>query len=354
MNETKKLVFIDNEGITDPHVNLAIEEYALRYLDPDYTYLLFYVNEPSIIIGRNQNTFEEINQEYVKDRGIHVVRRLSGGGAVYHDAGNLNFSFITDYGSERLHNFRLFTEPVARVLQSMGAAAEFQGRNDLVIDGRKVSGNAQFSTSRRMFSHGTLLYNSNLAEVGNALNVKASKIQSKGHRSVRSRVGNIAEFAEKDMDIPTFRQRLLNGIFQEGDIPIYRLSPRDWEGVRQIYETRYARWDWNYGESPPFDLRRTHRFGFGEVDVRLDVRKGRIEQARLFGDFLGSKNLKALEARIEGLPYDREVLEQALMGVDPGTYVRGLTRDTFLDLLFDNTFEENALVLDAAGKEVSR
>lgn len=333
MSTTPQLVYVDNEGITDPHVNLAIEEYALRNLDPRYTYLLFYVNEPSIIIGRNQNTFEEINREYVEDHGIHVVRRLSGGGAVYHDSGNLNFSFITDYGSDRLHNFRLFTEPVARVLQSIGVAAEFQGRNDLVIAGRKVSGNAQFSTSRRMFSHGTLLFNSDLAEVGLALKPRMSKVQSKGHKSVRSRVANIAEFVNSEMDTPTFQRRLLDGIFRGDDIPVYRLTPQDWAGVRRLYEDRYARWDWNYGESPPFEMQRSHRFEFGEIDIRLDVRKGRIEQARLFGDFLGSRNVQPLEALLKGMPYDREALERSLCSVDPGSVIPGLSRKDLVDVV---------------------
>ena len=329
-----RLVFIDNEGITDPHVNLAIEEYALRYLDPRYTYLLFYVNEPSIIIGRNQNTLEEINQEYVREKGIHVVRRLSGGGAVYHDAGNLNFSFITDYGADRLHNFELFTKPVAEVLREMGVDAQFSGRNDLVVDGRKVSGNAQYSTTRRMFSHGTLLFDSDLAEVGRALNVKTGKIASKGHKSVRSRVANIAEYTEREMDVRTFRERLLRSIFHGGDVPLYRLTPADWEGVGRLLETRYGRWDWNVGASPPFELHRTRRFPFGEIDVRLEVRRGRIEQIRIFGDFLGSASTRTLEDRLRGLPYDPEPLAQALRPLNLDSYFGVGAGDVFLDLLF--------------------
>ena len=336
MNETSRLVYIDNEGITDPHINLAIEEYALRHLDPRYTYLLFYVNEPSIIIGRNQNTFDEVHLDYVKDRGIKVVRRLSGGGAVYHDAGNLNFSFITDVGSDRLHNFRLFTEPVARLLQSMGVNAELRGRNDLVVEDRKVSGNAQYATPRRMFSHGTLLFNSDLAEVGRALNVKAGKIQSKGHKSVRSRVANIEDFAAKEMDVPTFQDRLLKGIFRSDGIPTYRLSASDWEGVRRLVESRYGQWDWNYGESPPFELRRAHRFDFGEIDLRLDVRKGRIEQVRILGDFLGSRSVRPIEELLVGTPYDREALEDVLRPLDPGSYVPGLTREALVQLACGN------------------
>ncbi len=324
-----QLVHIDNEGITDPHVNLAIEEYALRHLDPRFTYVLFYVNEPSIILGRGQNAFDETNAAYVRERGIHVVRRLSGGGAVYHDAGNLNFSFITDAGPGRLHNFGLFTGPVTRVLQEMGVDAALEGRNDVVVAGRKVSGNAQFSTARRMFSHGTLLFDTDLSEVGRALHVDPGKLRSKGHASARSRVANIAEFAEREMDVPTFRRRLLAGLFAGGNVPVYRLTATDWTGVRRLVDERYGSWDWNVGASPPFELRRARRFAAGAVDVRLDVRKGRIAAARVFGDVLDTTGLRAMERRLEGVPYDREAIGQALAG----TRVSGIPADDLVSLL---------------------
>ena len=327
------LVYIDNEGITDPHVNLAIEEYALRRLDPRYTYVLFYVNEPSVIIGRGQNTVEEIDGRYVRERGVHVVRRLSGGGAVYHDAGNLNFSFITDTAQDRLHNFALFTEPVARVLRDLGAGAELGGRNDLVIGGRKVSGNAQFSTSRRMFSHGTLLFDSDLGAVAEALRVKPGKVQSKGVQSVRGRVGNIAEFAAREVDVPELQRRILASLFVGGEVRRYRLTPRDWAGVRRLVDERYGRWDWNVGASPPFDVQRARRFPFGEVDVRLDVRKGRVERARVHGDFLSTGSLRPLERALLGVPYDPESLGTALGGLDVGAVIPGLSAEAFLALL---------------------
>lgn len=334
-----RLVFIDNEGITDPHINLAIEEYALRYFDPAYTYLLFYVNEPSIIIGRNQNTIEEINREYVKEKGIHVVRRLSGGGAVYHDTGNLNFSFITDHGADRLHNFKLFTGPVVEVLREMGVEAEVGGRNDVVIDNQKISGNAQYSTSRRMFSHGTLLFNSDLDEVQRALNVKTAKFQSKGHQSVKARVANIAEYAEREMNVPTFRERLLHGIFHGTDVPIYRLTAADWQGIRQLYDKRYSRWEWNVGESPPFEIQRSRRFPIGEIDLRLEVRKGLIKEIKIFGDFLGTRSTHDLENLLRGQRYDPEILQDLLSGVDLSAYF-GMGADKgFIELLYGEELE---------------
>lgn len=333
----KQLIYIDNEGITDPHTNLAIEEYALRHLNPSYTYLLFYVNEPSIIIGRNQNTLEEINHRYVKERGIHVVRRLSGGGAVYHDAGNLNFSFITDYRQDRLHNFELFTRPVAGVLQSMGVNAELQGRNDIVVDGRKISGNAQFSTTRRMFSHGTLLLNSDLSEVTRALNPKPTKIESKGHKSVRSRVANIAEYAEQEVDVATFQRRILEGIFSEHDIPTYRLTPRDWQAVHRIRDTRYGLWDWNIGSAPNFNYQNSRRFPFGEVDIRLDISRGYIREAGIFGDFLKGASTDHITSTLVGAPYDPEALQLRLATVDLQTLFPGVTVADFTALLHPDT-----------------
>jgi lipoate-protein ligase A len=332
------MIFIDNQGITDPRTNLAIEEYALRNFDPSDSYLLFYINEPSIIIGRNQNTLEEINHEYVGEQDIHVVRRLSGGGAVYHDLGNLNFSFIRKYDKESLHNFKKFTDPVIDVLQSMDVNASLSGRNDIVVGDRKISGNAQFSTSGRMFSHGTLLYNTDLGEVVNALNVKMSKIQSKGHKSVRSRVANISEFLDDPFPISEFRSRLLEGIMQSSDVPefeTYQLTDEDWDGIRALRDERYGNWDWNYGKSPKFNLQRSKRLAIGEIDVRLEVDKGYlIKNATIFGDFFGRKPVDELSERLKDVKYDRTDLKRVLEKVDLTEYFGNIEPNEFLDLLY--------------------
>ena len=207
------MLFIDNKGIIDPRINLAIEEYALKHLDINESYLLFYINKPSIIIGKNQNTIEEVNQDYVEENDITVVRRLSGGGAVYHDLGNLNFSFITKDDGDSFHNFKKFTEPVVKALGKLGIQAELSGRNDIMAEGKKISGNAMFATRGRMFSHGTLLFNSEMDHIVSALKVKKEKIESKGIKSVRSRVGNIADFLKEPMTIEEFRSFHLNQYF---------------------------------------------------------------------------------------------------------------------------------------------
>jgi lipoate---protein ligase len=328
------MLFIDNQGITDPRVNLAIEEYAVKYLDINETYLLFYINEPSIIIGKNQNTIEEINTEYVNRNGIHVVRRLSGGGAVYHDLGNLNFSFITKDDGESFHNFRKFTEPVVKALQNLGVDAELSGRNDLLAGGRKISGNAQFSTKGRMFSHGTLMFNSEIENVVSALKVRKDKIESKGIKSIRSRVANISEFLEEEMKIEEFRTLLLNYIFNNEEIQTYDLTEEDWTVINQISEERYKNWDWNYGKSPKFNYQHSHRFPVGHIDVRLEVHKGIIENCKIFGDFFGVDDVKELENKLIGTQYEKVALEEVFVNVDVKKYFGNITKEDFLNLMY--------------------
>lgn len=329
------MIYIDNEGVTNPHLNLALEEYILRNFDPAHDYLLFYVNEPSIIIGRNQNTLEEINHDYVEENNIHIVRRISGGGAVYHDFGNLNFSFMTDYDVKSLNNFRKFTEPVIKVLNKMGVPAELQGRNDIVVDGRKISGNAQFSSVKRMFSHGTLLLDSDLDEVTHALNVKMSKIQSKGHKSVRSRVANINEFLDKTLKVDEFRTKILNGLYEDRkDFETYTLTPEEWKGVHQLKQEKYDQWDWNYGKSPKFNIHRTKRFSVGEIDLRIFVEKGYIKNLKIYGDFFGKEPVATIEEKLAGTRYDLASIKNALQEFDLKLYFGEIPKEDFINLVF--------------------
>lgn len=329
------MLFIDNQNITDPRINLAIEEYCLKHLDPEETYLLFYINQPSIIIGKNQNTIEEINTKYVDENGIIVVRRLSGGGAVYHDLGNLNFSFITKDDGNSFHNFKKFTEPVVAALKRLGVDAELSGRNDLMANGRKISGNAQFSTKGRMFSHGTLLFDSEIEHVVSALKVKKDKIESKGIKSIRSRVANISEFLDQKMTTVEFRSMLLRYIFDtEGEIPEYKLTEKDWKIINQISKERYQNWDWNYGKSPKFNLQHSKRFQAGSVDIRLEVQKGVIRECKIFGDFFGVGDVSDIEEKLTGVQYERKAIEEALQGVDIKYYFGNIQKEEFLDLVY--------------------
>ncbi len=330
------LLFIDNQNHYDPRINLAIEEYALKHLDIDETYLLFYINDPSIIIGRNQNTVEEIQVDYCREHGIHVVRRLSGGGAVYHDRGNLNFSFITKDDGDSFLNFRKFTEPVVRALRRLGVEAELTGRNDLQVGEKKISGNAQFTTKGRMFSHGTLMFDVDLERVADALKVKEEKFQSKSTKSIRSRVANISEFMDREMTVEEFRDLLLRYIFEEEtEIPEYRLDEADWKVINQISAERYQNWDWNFGRSPRFNVENSRRFeGVGSIDIRLQVEKGVIQECTIFGDFFGVRDVKEVEERLVGRRYEPADMEQALREIDVQQYFGNITRDQLIDLMY--------------------
>lgn len=330
------MYFIDNKGITDPRINLAIEEYILKNMDIDKDpFLLFYINEPSIIIGKNQNTVEEIDTDYVDVNGIHVVRRLSGGGAVYHDHGNLNFSFITQDDGDSFRNFKKFTEPVVQALAEMGVKAELLGRNDILVEGRKISGNAQFSTNGRMFSHGTLMFDTEIERVVSALKVRKDKIESKGIKSIRSRVANISEFLEEPMTIEQFRMNVLKSIFGgEEKIQYRELTEDDWTNIHALSTERYANWDWNYGKSPKFNMQHSHRFPVGGIDVRLDVNKGTIEDVNIFGDFFGVGEVAVIEESLKGVQYDRQSMSEALAAIDIPTYLGGITKEEFLQLIY--------------------
>ncbi|MEI2470719.1 lipoate--protein ligase [Peribacillus frigoritolerans] len=329
------MLFIDNKGITDPRINLAIEEYALKHLNIDETYLLFYINRPSIIIGRNQNTIEEINSDYVDEKGITVVRRLSGGGAVYHDLGNLNFSFITKDDGDSFHNFKKFTQPVVETLEKLGIHAELSGRNDILAEGKKISGNAMFSTKGRMFSHGTLLFQSEMDHIVSALKVKKDKIESKGIKSIRSRVGNIADFLKEPMSVEEFRSFLLQNIFKEtGKVTEYVLTETDWEKIHEISEDRYQNWEWNYGKSPKFNLQNSHRFPVGSVDIRLEVNRGIIENCKIYGDFFGVGEVADIERKLTGTRYEKEEISRVLDEIDVRHYFGNVTKEEILALIY--------------------
>jgi lipoate-protein ligase A len=329
------MLYVDNRGVTDPRVNLALEEHVLRHRFPGEECLLFYINEPSIIVGRNQNTVEEIDPDAVEARGIHVVRRISGGGAVYHDLGNLNFSFIAPYAPQRFNRYEAFTRPVVMVLRELGVPAELGGRNDLIADGRKISGNAQFVTGDRMFSHGTVLVDTDLDVMPTVLTPKPGKVESKGHKSVRSRVANIREFLPAPMTAAELRGRLLEGIFGDAS-PAERLelTDEDWTAVHYLVDTKYGTWEWNIGKSPPSNISRARRFPFGEVDVRIDVQEGRIAGVRFFGDFIGLEEVAGLERRLSGVRYDRHAVVGALAEVDLTEYFGPIAREELLSLVF--------------------
>jgi len=328
------LKLIDNGNLFDASVNLAAEEYCVRNLNTEDDYLLLYVNDPAVIIGKHQNTIEEINDAYIKENNVKVVRRISGGGAVYHDRGNLNFSFITKHSHESIHNFRLFTEPVINTLKKLGIEAELNGRNDITVNGRKISGNAQFTDTKSMFSHGTILFNSNLENVVKALNVKQEKIESKGIKSVKSRVANIIEFLNEKMELDEFKKLLIDSIFESyNSVPVFKLSKKDWEKINTLSEKKYKTWEWNFGRSPEFNIQKINRFPIGQIDARIHVKDGLIENIKFYGDFLGIGDLSEIENKIKGIKYDESDLKKSLIDADLSNYFGILDTDEFVSFL---------------------
>ncbi|MBM2659636.1 lipoate--protein ligase [Staphylococcus pseudoxylosus] len=325
--------FISNNNITDPTLNLAMEEYVLKNMPKDDSYFLFYINRPSIIIGKNQNTIEEVNQPYIDEQGIDVVRRISGGGAVYHDTGNLNFSFVTDDDGNSFHNFQKFTEPIVEALKSLGVDANLSGRNDIQVGEAKISGNAMVKVKDRMFSHGTLMLNSELDEVQNALRVNPAKIKSKGIKSVRSRVANISEFLDEPIDIDEFKEIILKSIFGETQVEEYKLTDEDWEKIEKLSNEKYRTWEWNYGRNPKYNFEREEKFEKGFVQIKLDVKKGRIEHAKIFGDFFGEGDITELENALEGTMHEFDSIEEALSNYDIYHYFGDIDRHELIRLM---------------------
>jgi len=327
------MVFVDNQDITDPCLNLALEEYLLRHVALDEPILLLYVNEPAVIVGRNQNTAEEIDPDYVQAQGIHVVRRLSGGGTVYHDLGNLNFSFITS-NKKHLTDFKKFTGPVIRVLGELGVAAELRGKSDIFAAGKKISGNAQYSTAGRMFSHGTLLFDSDLETLLKALNPRQVQIESKAVQSVRSRVTNIRQLLAEPLTMAEFKEALLLGLFDNHPPSSYDLSPAEWEKIHQIAADRYHQWDWNYGRSPKFSVQKSKRLPAGNLQMRITVKRGRIETLEVTGDFTGRREVVELTKHLPGTAYNRQAIATKLTEMDQALYLGVLGRDELLMLLY--------------------
>lgn len=328
------LKLIDNNNITDPAINLSLEEYCVRNLDMKFDYMLFYINEPSVIIGKHQNTLEEINTDYIRENNIHVIRRISGGGAVYHDFGNLNFSFLTKHSNESIHNFRFFTGPVIRLLNELGVNAELNGRNDITVGEKKISGNAQFTDTKSMFSHGTLLFDSDIKNVVRALNVKPDKIESKGIKSVKSRVANIKEFINIEMSVLEFKDALIKSIFSDtAKYPVYRLSDKEWDAVYALADSKYKNWGWNYGRSPEFNIQKVKRFSFGQIDARINVKNGIIEEIKFYGDFLGHGELTDIENHLKGNKYEAKTLGESLEIFDMRYYFGDISHEEFLDFL---------------------
>jgi len=318
---------------TDPAWNLAVEEYVFDRLPRNKMYVMLWQNDNAIIIGKHQNTLAEINESYVKEKGIRVVRRLSGGGAVYHDMGNLNFTVIADAEGDSL-DFGRFCDIVIRALAKAGVTAERNGRNDMTIHGKKFSGNAQYIRQGRVMHHGTILFDSNMSVLSGALQVDPAKIQAKGIKSVRSRVTNVRPCLPEDLTLEQFRRFLLESILEEFPGEAYDLTEEDLAAIAAIRDRRYNTWQWNYGASPACSVTKKQRFeGCGTVEAYLDMDKGCIREISFRGDFFAAEDPAALEGILTGCPLEEAALLQRLENCDISRYFMGLTIENLVQLL---------------------
>lgn len=318
----------------NPYFNLALEEYIFKTFGMNEDFIILWQNDKTIVIGRHQNTIEEINSDFVNENGINVVRRITGGGAVYHDLGNLNFSFITGYDKNDKIDYEKYTIPVINALGKLGIKAELSGRNDLTIDGKKFSGNAQCLHKGRILHHGTLLFNSDLNVVSNALNVKADKIKSKGIKSVRSRVTNISNYLDKNIDINEFKNILLKNLYEENNLEEYVLTEEDLRAINELKDNKYNTWQWIYGKSPKFNFKSSKRFVNGGIEVLLNVKNGIITDCKIYGDFLALFGIDEIEKEICGLQYEKIAVENLMKNFDLTKYFGNITLEEVLSCFF--------------------
>ena len=318
---------------TDPAYNLALEEVMTAQADAPFAML--WRNRPAVIIGRNQNAFREFDSAYAREHGISVVRRMTGGGAVYHDLGNLNYSifaFETD-ANRRYIDFAPFAEPVLTALLALGVNAEFSGRNDILVAGRKVSGSAKCVHNGRILFHGTLLFDVDFKVMSAVLTPPQAKIETKGVASVRARVANLNEFLP-GLTRETFRQALEGELLRQFGLNETLPIPDNWmREAERLADERYRSWDWNFGESPDFMFECTRRFPCGTVTVHLDVHSGVIRRAAFRGDFFGTAPADELAALLSGCPHRADAVRAALSGTDIGRYIAGLDPDSLTELI---------------------
>jgi lipoate-protein ligase A len=317
---------------TDPAFNLAAEQWLLHNTDEDI--FMLWRNRKAVIVGRNQNTAAEIDEAFIRDNDVPVIRRMTGGGAVFHDLGNVNFSFI-QVGNQSMHlDFHRFTAPILEALKSMGVDCRFEGRNDLVIDGMKFSGNAQLIEKDRVLHHGTLLFSAKMADLSGALKANPAKFEDKAVKSVQKRVTNISAHLPEPMDVETFIARVMDFVSGGASGDSLGLRPEEEDGIRELMLAKYGTWDWNFGASPDYGFTRCKKTPGGLVEIHLDVHQGRIRAARIFGDFFGVRPVGELEALLGGCRHERSDILGALEGVRVEEYMRDVNADAFLDCLF--------------------
>ena len=317
---------------TDPYFNMAFDEYCLEQLTIDEPVFFLWQNRPSVIMGANQEVHTEVNLDYLKENNISLVRRVTGGGAVYHDLGNLNYT-IVGRSDDLERDYPEYTRYMLQALQKLGVQATMSGRNDILVEGRKVSGFAKRVCKNRLMIHGTLMFDVDIDKLTQVLCPPATKLQSKGIASVRSRVANLCEYLPEITDISTFKQKLESILSNNYTDKEWELSQKDFQNIEQLAHDKFEKWEWIYGHSPRATLNFSEKLTCGTVHIHLNISENRITSCQFGGDFIGNLPANDLEKALTGLPYDHDSISKALTQTDVSRYFDGVTNAELLRLI---------------------
>lgn len=317
---------------TNPCFNLASEEVLLKSRTEDY--FLIYRNRPSIVVGKHQNTLAEINLPYVEEKGIVVVRRISGGGTVFHDLGNLNFAFITSGREGELVDYKQHTLSIIQAMKKLGLDVKLGKRNELLLGKKKISGTASHVFKKRVMHHGTLLFSSQMKDLSRALKVKSGQFEDRAVKSIRSEVTNIREHLTEKMEVDEFQKVLFDSVLLALNGSIYQYDENDLREIAQLVESKFSSWEWNFGYSPRYQFSKALPYGEGEVAIHMNVEKGIIREISIKGDFLGSKDIHALEELLVGSIHDPQTIRMRLSHIEVEEYISGLGNELLLSGMF--------------------
>lgn len=319
------MIYIVND-CNDAAYNIALEEYAFKKLVNENMIFILWINGPAIIVGRHQNTIAEINSEYVRKHNIQVVRRISGGGAVYHDLNNLNYTIISKENEDRAFDFKSFSIPVIKTLESLGVKAEFTGRNDLEINGKKFCGNAQAYIKGRIMHHGCLLFNVDLSVLEKSLKVSKDKIESKGVKSVRARVTNILSELPEKISVIEFKNLLLDYMKREyPNMKEYKFTKEQLAEIKKIRDEKFGNWDWVYGKSPDYNITRSKKYPSGKIEMFADIQESIIKNIKIYGDFFGIQDIKDIEDLLKGTKYSYPSVLEKLKTINISKYFSNMS-----------------------------
>ncbi|MFC2662593.1 MAG: lipoate--protein ligase [Eubacterium sp.] len=320
-------------GSTDVYYNFGLEYYFTVEKRMPEPVFLFWQTTPTLMIGKYQNTREEIDLDYADAHGIHIVRRLSGGGTIYTDEGGWQYSFITQGDAGEI-DFQKYLTPVLKALRDLGVPAEFNGRNDLTADGRKFSGTAQYKLKDATVHHGSLLFDTDVEAMVKATTVDEYKLVSKGIRSIRSRVCNLSEFLPEGMTAQEFKKLMVSAILGD-DGTVYTVTPEDDARIRQLGDEKFRSWDAVYGHDPKFQLVQKKRFPGGQLRAALNVKKGKIDQIRFTGDFFSASDIQALEKRLQGVEFRKDEILPVVRESLAGGGIMGITPEQVVETIIE-------------------